>query len=724
MYQASGSIKIDTRNINLGELSLFEEKGRTKGVTSIDFLTEVEMFKSKYLKQLAFKNLDFDISYYKVGKIKTTELYRKTPVLVKDFSLKKEAENKIFYLKYVEPGKFLYSRFKDVFPDYNHVGFGESFYYNGLTATLEKNRLAGAGELKVGDVFGLRFNTLKALCGAVNESSYFVRMLDKKILIVNLYYQHEVPEKAANFVNSVMESYIESCREKQRNDARATLDFIDAQLTDVKIKLRSSEGKLAKFKAGKDIMNIKQETDATLKEIMQLKFEKVKYDIQQLELQRVYDLLADGKDLRDFAPNFESLNDPLFRETFLKAMNYELMKQDLLLKFTEKSEEVQTIIKKINNMRTFIHESVKNALDIVNIRQDEIEKRINNMSVKVQEFPAKQQAMTMLEREVKLNEQLYNSMVEKRMEIAIAKSGNTVFHEIIDPAEVSSAPVSPNKSLFYGVGVFFALLFGIILSFLQHFFTAKIKRKNDVVKLFSAPVIGALSQAGKDKQDQMNVLGNLYTNLELLIGKSKNAGEGKVVLLTSMLHGEGKTFTTVNLAKLYAASGKKVLIIDMDVSNPAIHKRLDIENERGLSALLRNDIAPEETIVKTDIAHIDVIPTGNIENIFSGILFAPQSNAYINDLRKEYEIILIDAPAIGLVEDAVLMMKQTDYNLFIFRGKKTKLKTAKAAEKKMKEFDVPNLYAVFNSRKKIEKIRYYNSISISRRIWDAAISCF
>ena len=125
--------------------------------------------------------------------------------------------------------------------------------------------------------------------------------------------------------------------------------------------------------------------------------------------------------------------------------------------------------------------------------------------------------------------------------------------------------------------------------------------------------------------------------------------------------------------------------------------------------------------MKTKFEHIDMIPTGNIEDIFSGILFAPQSNAYLNDLKTAYEIILIDAPAIGLVEDAVLMMKQTDYNLFLFRGKKTKLKTVKAAEKRMKEYDVPNLYAVFNSHKKKTKMKYYNSVSITRRIWDTAM---
>jgi len=172
-----------------------------------------------------------------------------------------------------------------------------------------------------------------------------------------------------------METYIENCKNEHQQEADKALTFIDQQLGLVKKKLRQSEGRLVKYKTQKSIMNIKQETDATLKEMMQLEFQKVNYEMQKGELKRTFEHLANGNDLRDFAPNFEALKDPLFKEAFLKAQNLELEKQDLLMKYTTQSDQVQNIEIKINNLRTFIHESVKNTLDNITARNHSVAKR-------------------------------------------------------------------------------------------------------------------------------------------------------------------------------------------------------------------------------------------------------------------------------------------------------------------------------------------------------------
>ena len=366
----------------------------------------------------------------------------------------------------------------------------------------------------------------------------------------------------------------------------------------MKQNLKKSEGQLVKFKTQKSIMNIKQETDATLKEMMQMEFQKVNYDMQKAELKRTFEYLASGNNLKDFAPNFEALKDPLFKEAFLKAQNFEFAKEDMLMKYTEQSDEVQNIKIKINNMRTFIHESVKNTMDNITLRQGEMEKAIAGIAQNIQDFPDKEQQTIVLQREVKLNEQLYTSLIEKRMEIGVAKSANTVFHQIIDRAEVSKNPVTPNTTLFYGVAVFFALLIGIGISFLKHFLTAKIKNKNELLQLLTIPLIGSISKVGKD-ENQMNSLGNLYTNLELIKNEKEDSSKAKTVLISSMLSQEGKSFTTSNLAKVYASMGKKVLVIDMDLTKTKNENLFGVSNDIGLMEVFRKSISPQQAILKT-----------------------------------------------------------------------------------------------------------------------------
>ncbi len=725
-YQSTGSIKIDNRNINLGDLAIFEEKGRTKGATSVDFLTEVEMFKSKRLKELTFDSLDFELEYFRVGKLKTIELYKNNPIEIEYEIINEKAYDRLYYLKYLGENQFLWSRNEEIFMEENRVVLDDTLAMDGFNLLVKENEAVlsdNPSSLRTNDILAFKINSKKALVSAVNSGSYFVRSVDKKIQIINLYYQHQVPEKAQMFINALMEAYIGNCKNEHQKEADKALLFIDEQLNEVKRKLKKSEGQLVRFKTQKSIMNIKQETDATLKEMMQLEFQKVNYDMQEGELKRTFEYLASGNDLRDFAPNFEALKDPLFKEAFLKAQNFELAKEDLLMKYTPQSDEVQNIKLKINNMRTFIHESVKNTLDNISLRQKEIEKAITKIDKNVQEFPDKEQKTIVLQREVKLNEQLYTSLLEKRMEIAVAKSANTVFHQIIDRAEVSKSPVSPNVTLFYGVAVFFALLIGIGISFLKHFLTAKIKNKNELMNMLPIPLIGSISKVRKN-ENPMSSLGNLYTNLELINNENSDGSKSKIVLVSSTLSNEGKTFTASNLAKFYDSMGKRALVIDMDLTTLNEENPFGVSNEIGLAEVLQKSITPHQAILKTAIKNIDVIPTGDLRNIYSGILFAPQTTNFIDTLKEDYDVILIDAPAIGMVEDVILMMKQVDFNLLLFRAKKTKIKTVNYAKEIIEENEIPNVYGVFNGAKANSHQKYYNSISIKQRVWNTVVSIF
>ena len=725
-YQSTGSIKIDNRNINLGDLAIFEEEGRTKGATSVDFLTEVEIFKSKKLKELTLRKLNFELEIFREGKIKTIELYKNSPINLSYKIINEAAYDQIYYLKYLGANQFLWSKNKEQFDLSNQLILGDSTKMKGFNLVINKNDTILSehpSSLRENDIFSFRINSLKAQVAAVNSSNYFVRSVDKKIQIINLYFQHKVPEKAELFINTLMKTYIENCKNEHQEEANKALFFIDDQLALVKKKLQNSEGRLVKYKTQESIMNIKQETDAILKEMMQLEFQKVNYAMQKGELERTFEHLANGNDLRDFAPNFEALKDPLFKEAFLKAQNLELVKQDLLMKYTVQSDEIQNIELKINNLRTFIHESVKNTLENIIARQDEMTGAIENIGANVQAFPDKEQQTMILQRSVKLNEQLYTSLIEKRMEIAVAKSANTVFHQIVDRAEKSKNPVTPNTALIYGVVIFFALLIGIAISFLKHLLTAKIKTKKELTQHLNLPLIGSIAKTRKN-ENPVNNLGNLYTNLELIKGEATSQKKVSTVLISSMLAGEGKSFTTKNLAKIYASMGKKVLVIDMDLTNNQPGNLFGTTNDLGLADLLRKSITPHQAILKTNTKNVDFLPKGDLSNIYSGILFAPQTNKFIDTLKADYDLILIDAPAIGMVEDVTLMMKQVDFNLVIFRRRQTKIKTVQFAKSILEEQKIPNVYAVFNGAKTNHHQKYFNKISVKQQVWDTVVSIF
>ncbi len=709
IYQADGAIQIDTRDNSVDINMLFDDQ-KSSGKAN-NFLTEVESFKSKILIEKTLESLGFDISYFRVGKLKTKELYSNCPFSITFATESEFAYDRPFYLKYLGDDRLLLGSNEDFLEANEILQFDSLFINDQFVMTIKKEALflkEKPTSLQVDDVFMFTLNTIEALQESVNASNLFIKPIDKEIQVIKVYFQHEVPEKAKLFVDALMENYIRSCQERITGESETTLGFIDEELETIIAKLKTAESRLAGYKAENGIINSKQETDASLKEIMQLDLQKVNYQLQEDELTKLFDFLSTGNNLQEFAPNFESLRGVVFRDAYMQAQKYELQKMDLLLKYTPISEEVQTIEAKVNNLRTFIHESVKTTLASISDRRGSLEKSIAGINTAIQTLPNKERQIIVLEREVKLNESLYNLMMEKRMELAISKTASVVGHQIIDPARLSKAPVWPNKGLIYGVSIFFALMTGILLSFLLHFLFGTVKSKKDLVDILSIPVIGTISKTEKGDNKTINAFANLYTNLEILKQKSPNPETGLAIATTSMFSNEGKTHTTVNLAKAFASVGKKVLVIDMDVRKPDVHRFMGVETEKGgLSAIIKGVLSPQEAILKTDIKNLDVIPAGRLDDLFSAIIFSPSSIAFISQLKSHYDFILIDTPPVSLVVDAVPLMHQSDFNLFVVRSGKSKVRKAKMIDSLIEEFQIPNVYAVLNEVKSKKKSYYY-----------------
>ncbi len=709
IFQADGAIQIDTKDNSVNANVLFDEKGG--GGKSHNFLTEVESFKSKVLIEKTLEALNFDVSYYRVGELRTKELYTDRPFKINFASSSEEAFDRPFYLKYLGKEEFLFSNNLEFINANEIIRFDSLFISDKAVLTLEKEEKflkTKPGSLQKDDVFMFTLNTIDALQEDINSSNLFIKPIDKEIQVIKVYYQHEVPEKAELFVNALMNTYIESCQNKITEESQVTLTFIDDQLEIISSKLKKAESELAGYKAENGIINAKQETDATLKEIMQLDLQKVNYSMQEEELTRLFEFLSTGNDLQEFAPNFESLRDAVFRDAYLQTQKLELQKLDLALKFTKQSEEIQTINAKINNLRTFIHESVNKTLINITKRRETLESNIASINESIQTLPNKERQIVVLERDVKLNESLYNLMMEKRMELAISKTASAVGHKIIDPARLGKSPVWPNKALIYGVAIFFALVTGILLSFLGHFLFSTIKSKEDIIELLNIPIIGTISKTKKGSGKSINAFANLYTNLEILKQKELKKERGIMVAITSLHSNEGKTHTTVNIAKAFASVNRKVLVIDMDVRNPDVHNLLDISGKTGgLSAIIKMELTAKKAIQKTKTKNLDVIPSGSMEDIFSAIIFSPSSTSFINDLKKDYDFIFIDTPPLGLVIDAVPLMHQSDFNLFVVRANHTKIRKAKMITPLLDEFQIPNIYAVLNGVK-AQQESYHN----------------
>lgn len=698
IYQTDAAVKIDNRDYGVGSFFLFNEEGGPKPSLASAFLTEVELLKTRTIKEETFKKLDFFVTYYRVGKVTTREIYKDSPFIIDFEILKKSAYNKRFNVIYIGDETFQLVEADSI---NNKISFNLPYLNDNFKITLKKNDEFWSKEkiaIKVGDAFAFELHDLDYLVKSVNSTNLFIKPIDKEITIIKVYFKHEVPEKAALFCNAFLETYIEQAKIIKSSQTSSTIDFIDKEIANIGNKLRESEGELTMYKQSENLVNMNQETDATLKELTALDLRLVDFELQVVELNNIYEFLLSQNDIGAFSPNFKTVNDKVFEDGFLKLKGFELERNDLLQRFTPTSSEVQNIQNKIGNLRRFLIESIQKKLQNIEEQKQEVQNNIDEVNAKLKRYPDKQRKVAELERDVSLAAQTYQYLTEKRTELGMAQSSSLVFHRIIERALVPKTPSSPNVPLIYGLFVFIALLFSLIIIYIWYYFTNTIETKEELKDYSNQPILSTISDIDEKHTEEVEPYLNLYTNVNLL--QKERAGDNAIepwaVLITSIMPNEGRTFVTTGLGRSMAYYDKKVLLIDLDNRKPKLHLNFGLKNTKGVADIIRKRIDVEDAIVATGVNNLDILMGGNLNEIPEELVFSPTVAQLISEMKQYYDMIIIDTPPTAVHIESVALMHEIDLNLFMIQAHKSRARFVKHIKTFLEEYKVPNFYLVLN----------------------------
>jgi polysaccharide biosynthesis transport protein len=311
------------------------------------------------------------------------------------------------------------------------------------------------------------------------------------------------------------------------------------------------------------------------------------------------------------------------------------------------------------------------------------------------------------ERELNLNIQVLNSMAARAKETSIAGSFSTQNARVVDAAQPAAdgRPISPNVPLNLGFGVLGGLGLGFAFAFFVAFIDDRVKSSFDIEGVVGLPLVGIIPQIKRmDQVDKAQIVVNnadrqvseafltLHSSLRLK-DESKNA---KAILITSTIPGEGKSFTTTNLALTFAAHGEKVIIVDCDLRKPNIHKSFKIENLRGLIDICAGTAKLEDVVVHSAQANLDILPAGGRAKNPTQILNSKSFELLISDLKKKYDRVMIDTPPLAAVSDALIILPLMDGSLFTIYFNKVRRKAAQFSAKRLLDANVPNFGAVLN----------------------------
>lgn len=677
--------------------------------SGIGLTNETIILKSRPIANSTLDKLDYDVEYYEDGPFIPKEIYRKTPVIVEvDWKAPQLIHGSIrvnwtsleeYTLVFESKG---YDQF---FPDGSYGSIGQledkKFKFNEWAETAQF-------KIKISNVSGQQNGTANFILRDRNYLiNYFslgltIELSEKNSSILDL--SLIVPNRAKGeaYLNALMETYLEQELEEKNEIANRTINFIDSQVAGVADSLNLIENELQDYRSTNKIYNLSNESSSVFASLTQLENQLANENLKRRYYQSLKDYLVRENYNEIVVPSGLGIDDPYLNGLIENLLSIQVERSRLMATQTEISPAVRETNKKLSDL----NKSIREILDNVDLNNKmtiaDLEERKKGIEQSFRSLPEAEQNLIRIQRQATLTENIYNFLSEKRAESAISKASNTPSNKIIEFAKAGLLQVNPKPTRNYMAAIFSGLLIPILFVFIKEFFRTKIEEPKFLERKLKVPVLSTiLHNSGKEplvvfessKSGIAEGFRSLRSNIKFIVPKEKQL----TFMITSTISGEGKTFCAMNLAAVYSLTGKKTILIGCDMRKPKIFEDFEVQNDIGLSTFLSGQEDEWEKIVKkTKYENLDLIVSGPIPPNPSELLFSVNFEKLIDSLKKEYDVIILDTPPVGLVSETLDLLSLVDFTLFVFRQNYSEKVFIDAVNGLKEQKGVKNLYAIFN----------------------------
>jgi capsular exopolysaccharide synthesis family protein len=666
---------------------------------------EIGILKSFTLNYMVMQALpEFYVMYTSVGRrgIAETRSYKTSPFVVVYDSLEKQRFGQRVDIKILSDQRYrLKIDGKRNFE--KELAFGERFIGSGFDFTINIRDVEEFHfDPDASNKYYFNFISPVALANQY-RSRLSVVPIEENASLVTLATTGFVPEQVSDYLNKLMDVYLNFGLEHKNRTASLTIEFIEKQLETISDSLKNAEGALENFRLVNKLIDISREGA-----VIQDKLEQIDAERTRLAMQKnYYEYLRNYVDSRNesadiIAPSVIGLTDQLLIRLVDELAALQKQKRQLSMNLYESAEPLRILEANISNVRKALSENIENGL--LNIERSIIDtdKRLSDIEREIRRLPSTERQMINIQRKFDINNTVYTFLLEKRAEAGIARASTVSDNRIIDRAGFySSVRIRPresrNRMIAYILGLIVPL-FGILLI---DYLNNKIIDKKDVEKRTTAPVIGFISH--NSLKSEMPVVKNtgstlsesfrsVRTNLKYFLKET----QCPVISISSTITGEGKTFVSANLAAILSMSGKKVLLMGLDLRKPRIHKIFGINNETGISNFLIGEEKFENVLLKTEVENLWYAPAGPVPPNPAELIESEAMGDFIDKARKKFDYIIIDTPPVAIVTDALLVSHFTDFYLFVVRQRYSSKNTLELVEELNRNESIKSLGIIIN----------------------------
>ncbi len=651
----------------VGNSALLEGFGLPGGMQNME--NQIMMLRSRALTERTLKELPFEVEYYFKTVRNNLPIYPDTPIrLVSDngIPLPRDVE---FSISFLGNNKFSIESTADYFPLQKTASFGETIEISGGSFWVE---CTNEGWLRMNSerVIYFVYHSLLGLMNSYNNR-LSVELATGGGSILNISMVGTNRAKDADFINKHIENFQAVSLDRKNAEAIRRIEFIDNQLVGISDSLLFTENKLQQFRSSHRVMDLSAQGQVLISQVSDLDNERARLSLEA----NYYDYLAEylTKDVSGEAPIVPinmGISDPGLTRLVdeLAALQRELSTRGA----GEMNPLQRNLEQKYRTTKSALMETLNGLRRANSLARSENQERINKVNSQASTLPVTERQLLGIERQFTLNNELYTFLLETRAEQQMQKASNRADSEVIDPADENfSTLVSPDSTKIFFVGFIAGVGIPLLIIFLGFLFNKKLKEE-DIEKITEIPVVGYIPH----NSEKTNVVVFDFPNssiseaFRLLRSRMQffiKEAAAPVILITSSMPGEGKTYTSINLASAYSLLGKKTILIGSDLRKPKIFMDFNLTNEKGLSTWLIGKDSLEDIIQETSFENLSIVSSGPVPPNPSELIALDKADELIKLLKEKYDYIIIDSSPIGLVSDTFHLASMADACLLVIR---------------------------------------------------------
>lgn len=662
---------------------------------------EIEVLRSKDLLRKVLQDLSLETRYYEKDLFKRKELYGEAlPIKIFTHNLTNAAyQKKDLIIDILDDKKFalIDSSNRKVY-SFNKL-IREPDFEILVNKTSSFTRSSG--------LLYIEFQDLDGLAEAYSLSRLVIAPVVKDANTIQLSVEDVLPERGIDILTKLIETYNRENVENKSLKARSTIDFIDNRLKFLNQDLTGVAQEVENYKVQNMVTDLNSDAQVTVQNSGNYSQQLASANVQIAVIRSLEKYLQNSDIKGSLVPSTLTLDDNTLTALTNKYNDLQIEKQRLLRNVRPDNPLILGINEQLAGLKASIKESLNNVKKGLMLERSSLLSRTTKFQTDIKKVPALERGLLERNRAQSVKENLFHYLLQKREETALSLSSTVPNSQVIDRPAYQSTPVSPRTSLIYLCALMAGFIIPVCAIYANDVLNAKVQDVSDVKEIKGLRILGELSRKEKNEpvviqKDSRTTLSELFRYIRMNLNFSNKSNDSQVLLITSGMKGEGKTFFSLNLAMSMAFIHKRVILLEFDLRKPDLLDYIGLKQELGLSDYLDSDTLDLDSIIIDSVLspQLSVIGCGTFPKAPSELLMSYKIQILFDELRKRYDYIIVDTSPVGQVADAFSLVPFTDASIYLVRYNFTNLRQLDVLRDIVEYEKLKNIQIVFNDARK------------------------